>query len=393
MLIPQLAFRNIIGAGLRTWLNVFVLSISFIVIIGMQGIYEGMNQQVSQAQIEVEYGGGQFWQENYDPYDPFSFEDSHALLPAEIIALIAGGKATPILLVPGTIYSGGQMRSAQLKGISPTQDIMNLPVQFLAHDEHGIPAIIGQRMAKALGVVENDYVTIRYRDAQGAFDARDVHIRHIFNSMVQTVDLGQIWLPLIELQRLTNMPNEATLVVVKSGLQPPTVNDIPAGWNFRDLDFLLKDLHEIIKSKRIGGSIFYAVLMILAMLAIFDTQVFSIFRRRKEMGTMMALGMMRRQLIGLFTLEGAMHGVLAMLLAMLFGAPLLIAFSRSGMALPDTYDSYGIALGDTLYPVYTVGLVIGTILLVLLTTTIVSYLPTRKIAKLKPNEALRGNLT
>ncbi|MCK5737882.1 FtsX-like permease family protein, partial [bacterium] len=209
----------------------------------------------------------------------------------------------------------------------------------------------------------------------------------------QTVDAGQIWLPLAELQRLTNMPNEATLVIVKSGLQPPAVDDIPAGWNFRDLDFLLKDLHEMIKSKTIGGSIFYAVLMILAMLAIFDTQVFSIFRRRKEMGTMMALGMTRRQLIGLFTLEGAMHGVLAMLLSMLYGGPLLIAFSRSGMTLPDTYDSYGIALGDTLYPVYTVGLVIGTILLVLLTTTIVSYLPTRKIAKLKPNEALRGNLT
>ena len=33
MLIIKLAFRNIVGAGLRTWLNVFVLSLAFVIII------------------------------------------------------------------------------------------------------------------------------------------------------------------------------------------------------------------------------------------------------------------------------------------------------------------------------------------------------------------------
>ena len=42
---------------------------------------------------------------------------------------------------------------------------------------------------------------------------------------------------------------------------------------------------------------------------------------------------------------------------------------------------------------YTAGLVIATTLLVLIVTTIVSFLPTRKIAKLEPTDALRGKLT
>lgn len=33
MLIIKLAFRNLMGAGLRTWLNVFVLSLVFVMII------------------------------------------------------------------------------------------------------------------------------------------------------------------------------------------------------------------------------------------------------------------------------------------------------------------------------------------------------------------------
>jgi ABC-type lipoprotein release transport system permease subunit len=37
--------------------------------------------------------------------------------------------------------------------------------------------------------------------------------------------------------------------------------------------------------------------------------------------------------------------------------------------------------------------VLGTTVLVLIVTTIVSFLPTRRIAKLKPTDALRGRWT
>ncbi len=52
----------------------------------------------------------------------------------------------------------------------------------------------------------------------------------------------------------------------------------------------------------IGSLIMYVLLMGM-LLAIFDTQVLAAFRRRREMGTLMALGMLRSQIIGLFTLE------------------------------------------------------------------------------------------
>jgi putative ABC transport system permease protein len=37
----KLAWRNLIGAGLRTWLNVLVLSFSFVVIIWLNGVMKG----------------------------------------------------------------------------------------------------------------------------------------------------------------------------------------------------------------------------------------------------------------------------------------------------------------------------------------------------------------
>jgi ABC-type antimicrobial peptide transport system permease subunit len=111
------------------------------------------------------------------------------------------------------------------------------------------------------------------------------------------------------------------------------------------------------------------------------------------MGTLMALGMTRSKIIQLFTLEGAMHAVLAAFVAAIYGLPLLIYIAKTGYSLPEASDSFGYAMGNRLFPTFSAGLILGTTLLVLCVTTIVSYLPTRKIAKLKPTDALRGKLT
>ncbi|MBD3291073.1 FtsX-like permease family protein, partial [candidate division KSB1 bacterium] len=141
------------------------------------------------------------------------------------------------------------------------------------------------------------------------------------------------------------------------------------------------------------ASILYAMLLFLGMLAIFNTQVLSIFRRRKEMGTLMALGMTRLKVIELFTIEGAMQGVLAAVVAAIYGLPLLIYFASRGLGLPQSTDEYGFAIGEKIFPMYSAGLIAATTAFILIVTTIVSYLPTRRIAKLKPTDALRGKLT
>ena len=54
----KLAYRNLIGAGLRTWLNVFVLSLSFVIIIMHKGMLDGWNVQARVDMINWQIGGG-----------------------------------------------------------------------------------------------------------------------------------------------------------------------------------------------------------------------------------------------------------------------------------------------------------------------------------------------
>jgi len=390
VLALKLAYRNIKGAGLRTWLNVAVLSLAYVLIIWHQGIFTGMLKHGSQAVIEDEIAGGQYWRKNYDPFDPLSYDESHGPIPAKIAGLIKDKKATPILIRQAAIYPEGRIQTVLLKGIEPGQTILGIPSAGLDKEEDALPVLIGRRMAKSTALNIGDYLTIRWRDVQGTFDAVEGKIVEIMNTKVPTMDKGQLWVPLKELQKMTGIKDEATIIVVGQNVQgQQDVSD----WKFKDQNFLLTDINEMVRSKRISAGILYVILLFLAMLAIFDTQVLSIFKRRKEIGTLIALGMTRRQVISLFTLEGAMHGILAIGVAAIYGIPWIIFYSKTGMKVPQATEEYGFALAGRLYPSYSVGLVLGTVLIVMATVTIVSYLPTRRISKMKPTEALKGKIS
>ncbi|MFH1006562.1 MAG: FtsX-like permease family protein [Candidatus Latescibacterota bacterium] len=390
MIIHKLAFKNIYAAGLRTWLSAIALSFSYVAIIFLQGLYNGMNDQIEKATVDAQYAGGQYWQMDYDPYDPLSLEDAHGVIPENLANLIAAGKATPILIRQATLYPNGRFQNALIKGIEPSQRILSIPVSVLETDEAPIAALIGSRMAKSTGLEMGDYVTVRWRDANGTFDADEIKIVEIMKTDVSDIDSGQLWISIERMRKMTAMPHEATIIVLEKG---SPFGEPVDHWKHRDLEFLMRDLRALFLTKSIGGSIFYIVLLLLAMLAIFDTQILSLFRRRKEMGNLMALGMTRSKIIGLFTLEGAMHAVLAAFVAAVYGLPLLMYVAATGYGLPEATDSFGYAMGNRIFPTYTAGLIIATTALVLTVTTIVSYLPTRRIARLNPTDALRGRLS
>ena len=390
MVTLKLAYRNIIGAGFRTWLNVAALSFAYLAIIFLQGIYNGMNDQAERASIEIFYAGGQYWHNTYDPYDPITLNDAHGVIPAKLQTLVDSHSAAPVLIRQATIYPGGRFRSILLKGIDPYQKVLTLPTSCLTKLDGTIPALIGSRMAKSAGLQKGSHLTVEWRDVHGTFDAAEVKIVEIMQTSVQEIDNNQIWIPLEKLQAMTAMPDQATMIIVGKNFTPI----LPvAGWKFNDLSFLLQDLHALVRTKTVSASILYFVLLFLAMIAIFDTQVLSIFHRRKEMGTLMALGMTRGHVIGLLTLEGAFHGAIALCTSALLGIPLLAYVAKTGWELPESIDNIGVAIGEKLFPSYSAGLVLGTVLLVLIVTTVVSYLPTRTIASLKPTDALRGKMS
>jgi ABC-type lipoprotein release transport system permease subunit len=255
-------------------------------------------------------------------------------------------------------------------------------------DSADIPAIIGSNMAHQSGLTENDIVTLRWRDANGTFEARDIRIAGVFRTFVPTVDAGQIWLPLDILQKITLNSGKVSLLVKSKEVSVVPVD----GWNFKDVDELTRPLRETLRSKTVGQSVFYVIFLLLALLAVFDTQTLSIFYRQREIGTFVALGMTKKEVMGLFTLEGTMNAILAIALGAVYGVPMFLYFAVNGIPMPSGTSDFGVAIADKIYPAFPPKLIIGTILFIILITAWVSYLPARKIVKMNPTDAIKGKI-
>lgn len=379
----QLAYKNLVGSGLKTWLNVLVLAIAFLTIIFFNGFIDGWHNQAKLDSEEWEIGGGHILNNNYDSSDPFTIQDGHG----PILTNEANG-LTPILFRQGTIYPSGRMYSALIKGIDVNQNTLKIPTNLLKESTADIPAIIGKRYAKSSKLKVGDEVLMRWRDKNGTFDASNITIVGIFDSNVPTIDVGQIWMPIKKLWEITGLENEATMFVANVGYTSTKME----GWNFQSKEDLLSSLTRIIESKKASGSIMYIFLMGIALLAIFDTQVLSIFRRQREIGTYISLGMTRLQVVKLFTVEGSMYSILATLLGTILGIPLFGYVARTGIGIPEASQNQGVTISDTIYPAFGIGLILSTIILIILSSTIVSFLPARKIAKMDPVNALKGKI-
>lgn len=389
-MLLKIALKNLLGARLRTFLNVLVTAFSFFLILFMSAMYDGMLQHAKQVTMDTEIAGGAYWHPEYDPLDPMTFEDAHSVPPSAIQALIDKNKAFPVLVSQASIYPGGRIMPTIMKGIPPAQRIVNMPTDaLLGHEDIALPVLIGKGMASESKLEVGDAFTIRWLDTDLTYDADEGTVVHIMDTENFKLDMGHIWIPLNKVQSMLAMEGEATYVTYGKGVQP--VQD-KGDWIPRDINYLVQDMEAIIEADKPGAQILYLILLAMAAMGIFNAQVLSIFRRGREIGTLMAIGMTRPRVVGLFTLEGGLNAVLSAAVTLIIFGPILWYFGAYGIPLPIDYSEMGLIIAKRLIPVYTIGLVVSTTILVSIIVLIVSYIPSRRIAKMKPTDALRGKV-
>ena len=387
----KIALKNLLGARLRTFLNVLVTSISFFLIIFITGLYDGMRQHAKQVTIDTEVAGGAYWHPKYDPMDPMLFEDAHSILPSEIDFLIQEKKAVAVLVSQAAIYPNGRIMPVVMKGIDPAQSIVNMPTGNLSQNKDiNIPVLIGKGMANNAKLDIGDSFTIRWLDSDGTYDADEGTVVHIMDTENFKLDIGHIWIPINKAQEMLAMKNEVTYVAYKEGLAKVKG---PGDWIHRDVEYLIQDIEAAIEADKPGNQIMFAILLALAAMGIFNAQVLSIFRRGKEIGTLMALGMTRSRVVGLFTLEGSINAILAAVLTVFPFGVILWWTAKYGVPMPIDYSEMGFMIAKRLIPVYSLGLIFTTTVLIFTIVLVVSYLPSKRISRMKPTEALRGKAT
>ena len=382
----NIANKNFYRQGLRAFLNVLVTALSIIALIFMLSLLNGFQAQATRNLVSTDVGGGHYRVPGLDILTPTEWEDYTVTVPHVLESLPNTDKAE-VLVQQGQLYPNRRLFPVQLRGIEMEQSLLILPLAGLKKydDKPGdmIPVVVGVKMARKAHLKKGDTVVLKWRDKGGAVDARDVLIVDVGDIINPRVDDGVVWLRLDHLRSMTDRDNEVSWVAVREYLGPVS------GYEFHGIELLMSDLLALLRQDRINSKILWGILMVLVCTSVFNTQILNIFKRQKEIGTLMALGMEPGRIVRIFTLEGVLAALWALVLAVLLGVPFFIWFQGVGFDVTHLSEA-SFPIRETIYPDYQPREIFISVLIVLVLIVVSAWVPVKKIIRLDPTLALRG---
>jgi len=382
----DIANKNFYRQGLRAFLNVLVTALSIIALIFMLSLLNGFQAQATRNLVSTDVGGGHYRVPGLDILTPTEWEDFTMTVPPVLESLPKTDKAE-VLVQQGQLYPNRRLFPVQLRGIEMDQSLLSLPLAGLkSYDDKPrevIPAVVGVKMARKAHLKKGDTVVLKWRDKGGAVDARDVLIVDVGDIINPRVDDGVVWLRLDHLRVMTDRDNEVSWVAVREYLGPVQ------GFEFHGIELLMSDLLALLRQDRINSKILWGILMVLVCTSVFNTQILNIFKRQKEIGTLMALGMEPERIVRIFTLEGVLAALWAMVLAVFLGVPFFIWFQGVGFDVSHLSEA-SFPIRETIYPDYQPREILVSVSIVLALIIAAAWAPVKKIIRLDPTLALRG---
>jgi ABC-type antimicrobial peptide transport system permease subunit len=130
-----------------------------------------------------------------------------------------------------------------------------------------------------------------------------------------------------------------------------------------------------------------SILLVIIIIGIINTMFMSVKERTKEIGSLRAIGMHRRQILLMFVTEGFLLGLVATTLGSVTGA--LVAWIAELIQLPIPEGAMrSVLMSETLHLSVNLQQIIGGIIAMTLVTIAASLLPALRAASMQPITAI-----
>ena len=385
-MILGIAWKNFYRQGVRAFLNVLVTALTIIVLIFMLSLLNGFQVQATRIMGITDIAGGQYRVPGFDILTPTEWEN-RTLTVSDDLSRLSHEEKAEVLIQQGQLFPNRRLYPVQLRGMEIEQSLLELPLGGLKAygQEPGevIPVVVGVRMAEKAHLGKGSTAVLKWRDRNNVVDARNAQVIDVADFINPRVDEGVVWIRLDHLRTMTVRPNEVSWVAVSKFRGPvPTME-------FHTVEMLMADLFALLQQDRRNSRILWAILMFLVGTSVFNTQILNVFKRQKEIGTLMALGMDAQKIVRLFTLEGSLAAVGAVLLAAVLGIPFFMWFQSVGLDVSHLSAST-MPVHERIFLDFQFWEITWSVILVVVLMILVAWWPVKKISRLDPTLALRG---
>jgi putative ABC transport system permease protein len=129
---------------------------------------------------------------------------------------------------------------------------------------------------------------------------------------------------------------------------------------------------------------------ILGSTVIVNTTMMTIYERRREIGTINAMGMEGKEIVRLFFLEAFYIAAIGSAIGVLTGIGITLITMKTGLDFTAAMEGVDMEISDVIRPVLTLKSTIFVFFYSTIVASLASLIPTGKSAKIEPVEALRS---
>lgn len=334
--------------------------------------------------------------------DPYSY-----LLPSNSDELNTLSKNQSISTVTSRVAFSGLVSLGDTtinfigEGIDPTKEALisdEIHIQEgrnLERDQER-SALLGEGLAKNLAAKPGDKIVILVTAANGAPNAIELTVAGTFFTAAKEFDDSALRLPIALTQKLMRITGSTSWVVLLKNTEHTTkvvteLRSVLPTDNFQVVPWIdLADFYK--KTVALFGtqlSLMKAIIALIIVLTISNTQTMSILERTTEIGTMMAIGGRRSAVLRMFILEGFLIGLIGGISSVAFGYLIATVISiTGGIPMP---PAPGMETGFSADILLTPLLSINAIELAIVTTLLASAIPAWKASRMNVVDALRCN--
>lgn len=402
--IPRIAVRNLLRHRARTLSALLAIIFGVIGLLIASGFIDWIYWAMRESTIESRLGHIQVMEAGYLEHgsaDPFNY-----LLPQRSPVLDflkhmpAVKVVTPRLSLSGLISHGDATLSFLGEGVKPDSEArVSLQMHIIGGADLSAAdakeVLLGEGLARGLGVKAGDTVVLLASTVSGGINAVELRVQGIFQTYTKSYDDVALRLP-IEVARgllrvsgahlwvvLLDKTEDTRAVLSKLRVHYPEessgLNFVP--W-YKQADFYNKTVRLFSKQVHVVWILIATVIV----LSIFNTMIMSVMERTREIGTLLALGFRRGNILWQFVVEGLALGLAGGGIGLIAGTGLARLISWIGIPMP---PPPGMAVGFTGEVSISWPLVGEALLFAVVTSVLASVYPAWKASRLEIVDALR----
>jgi len=413
----NLAKKNLSRSRIRTSISIVAIAFAIFAVVFARGLISGVLESFFENHIHYKAGHIRVIDEEYKlkerlmslnyTLDGFNGE-GYSEMSEKIRSVEGVEQVVPRLKFGAMVSLEDELVGMMGWGIDPAEETKFVGIDKNITEgrmvqEGNKEVVMGVGLLEKIGREVGEKVTILYSTPFGSFKGSTFQIVGKYQSDIQGMNDKLFFLPLGQAQRILEMPGEVTELLLitsdhdKAASVLPGLNELfsredESGKYLMQLwnkDYDLVELFDF--AVKMYNSI-YVFIIILACFVLVNTLIMIVNERTREIGMMSALGLKSREILYLFTMEGAIIGILGSAVGTVMGGIITRVFSVVGIdysAAFEGVDSTVWLMSPIYYTVFSLENLIFCFTLGVVIVTIACIIPARKAAKLEPTEALR----